>query len=85
MKGGDLKDELALFPRSIVYNLNTYFDNCGNQPAVSAHYLNYCLQLTKSPSQALEVLEPHAKKSLEIGYFYSYCININYFHSRVMF
>ena len=27
LKGGDLKDELALFPRSIVYNLNTYFDN----------------------------------------------------------
>ena len=27
LKAGDLKDELALFPRSIVYNLNTYFDN----------------------------------------------------------
>ena len=27
LKGGDLKDELAPFPRSIVYNLNTYFDN----------------------------------------------------------
>ena len=55
-------------------SLDTYFDNCGNQPASSSHYLNYCLQLTKSPAQALEVLEPHAKKSLEIGYFYSYCI-----------
>ena len=27
LKGGDLKEELAMFPRSIVYNLNTYFDN----------------------------------------------------------
>ena len=54
--------------------LNAYFDNCDNQPAVSAHYLNYCLQLTTSPSQALEILEPHAKASLEIGYFYAYCI-----------
>ena len=27
LKGGDLKDELARFPRSIVYNLNNYFDN----------------------------------------------------------
>ena len=59
-------------------SLDTYFDNCGNQPASSSHYLNYCLQLTKSPSQALEILEPHAKASLEIGYFYAYCIrNIN--------
>ena len=55
-------------------SLDTYFDNCGNQPASSAHYLNYCLQLATSPTQALEVLEPHAKRSLEIGYFYAYCI-----------
>ena len=27
LKGGELKDELAMFPRSVVYSLNTYFEN----------------------------------------------------------
>ncbi len=27
LKGGDLKDELVMFPRSVVYSLNTYFEN----------------------------------------------------------
>ena len=53
--------------------LNYYYNLCPVDPAESAHYLEYSLNVGKSPGSALEALEKHAVQSLTLGYFYSYC------------